>query len=270
MPNLADDTEGSINKLLLEGDSGTGKTTALATLVEDGFKLRLWDFDDGRAGLVKEIKKRCPDKLRNVEYVLLRDKHVTNELGSFVPSPTAFIDAAKYADKWTDGTTPSNWGPEFIAVFDSLTHWSDAANYWAKSILGASFQIEGSHSKGMVDPRNIVYTAQRAIINQIAALTSASFNTNLIVISHIKYTERQDGTTRGYPMTVGSAIGPEILTYFNNHVLGFESRTDKGGEIKRIIRTKSTYMLDLKTGAAVPDELDAQSGLSKFFRRPHA
>ena len=270
MPNLADDTEGEINKLLLEGDSGTGKTTALTTLVEDGFKIRLWDFDDGRAGLIKQIKMRCPDKLKNVEYVLLRDKFETNEIGSFVPNPKAFVEAAKFTDKWTDGSRPSEWGPEYIAVYDGVTHWSDAAYYWAKFMLGATYQMEGTHSKGMVDPRNIIYTAQRGIINQIAALTSSSFNTNLIVVSHIKYTERQDGTTRGYPLSVGSAIGPEILTYFNNHVLGFESRTEKGGEIKRIIRTKSTYMLDLKTGAPVPDELDATSGLSKFFRRPHA
>jgi hypothetical protein len=272
MPSLSSHQSSSISKILLEGDSSTGKTTSLASLVADGFKLRIRDWDNGLEGLIQEIKRRCPEKLDNVQFVTLRDKHTATDLGPMVFSPDAFVRGVKLADKWEDGSTPSEWGPDYIWVDDSLTHLSKAAYNWAKLMTGNIAHIDGvPMAKKEGDPRNIFFTAQQAVLNQMAALTSSSFNTNLIVISHIKYSERPDGTTKGFPLSVGTAIGPEILTYFNNHVLGFEATTMQGGNTRRIIRSKSSFMLDLKTSLPVQAELDAFDGLSKFFqRKPNA
>jgi DNA polymerase III delta prime subunit len=264
--NLLNHQSSSITKLLLEGDSGTGKTTALACLVEAGFKLRIWDYDNGLAALIKELKRRCPNKIENVEFETLRDQYTASAGGPMVKgTPKAFSDGLNLMDRWFDKTRPESWGPDYIVVIDSLTHLSGAAYNWSKLMHGALAWREGISQKG-IDPRNIYQTAQKAVENMLALLTSASFATNLIVISHIKYTDREDGTTKGYPLSVGSALGPVILTYFNDHVLSFE-QTGKGDSQRRIIRTKSTFMLDLKSATEAPSELEASNGLQKFFHK---
>jgi DNA polymerase III delta prime subunit len=266
MPNLVNHQSSNITKLLLEGDSGTGKTTALACLVDAGFKLRIWDYDNGLAALIRELKRRCPAKIENVEFETLRDQYTASAGGPIVKgTPKAFSNGLNLMDKWSDKTKPEDWGPDYIAVIDSLTHLSVGAFNWSKMMHNALTWREGISQKG-IDPRNIYQTAQKAVENMLALLTSASFATNLIVISHIKYSEREDGTTKGYPLSVGSALGPIILTYFNDHVLSFES-TGTGDRQRRIIRTKSTFMLDLKSATEAPSELEASDGLLKFFHR---
>jgi len=267
MPNLADHQSSSITKLLLEGDSKKGKTTSLAALVALDYKLRVWDFDNGLSPLIKEIKIRCPNKLGNVEYEPLRELYTgSGGMGSVLKvTPEAYTKANRLLDKWSDGSKPEEWGSDYIAVFDSLTHMSNAAFNWSKLMHGAMLFNPGISQKG-VDPRNIYQTAQGAILNMLALITSDSFNTNVIVISHIKYRDMQDGTTKGFPNSIGVAIGPEILTYFNNNVISFES-SNQGGIQKRLIRTQSNAFLDLATSSAVPETLDAYDGLAKFFSK---
>ena len=47
MPNLSKHQSSEFTKLLLMGDSKSGKTGALASLVLAGYKLRILDFDNG-------------------------------------------------------------------------------------------------------------------------------------------------------------------------------------------------------------------------------
>ena len=55
-----------ITKCILLGDSGTGKTGALASLVKAGYKLRVLDLDNKLASgiLPQVIKRECADKNR--------------------------------------------------------------------------------------------------------------------------------------------------------------------------------------------------------------
>jgi hypothetical protein len=63
MPSLDKHQSSEFTKLLLEGDSGSGKTGSLASLVAAGFKLRVLDMDNGLDSLANAVKRTCPDKL---------------------------------------------------------------------------------------------------------------------------------------------------------------------------------------------------------------
>lgn len=260
MPALAEHVSNRSTKLLFIGDSGTGKTGALTSLVKAGFKLRVLDFDNGLDVLAQYARAQAPDKLTNVEYRTLRDKMKSSPAGPILDgSPTAFTTALQMLDHWKydkiDLGKPSTWDAETIVVIDSLTFLSDAAFNQARFM-----------NAGAKDPRNWFYAAQQFVESVIALLTSEQFKPNVIVIAHVTYMERDDGTKKGYPTSVGKALGPTIPAYFNNVAL--MGTTGSGSSIKRTIRTLPTAMIDLKNSASfkMAPELPIETGLADFFK----
>ena len=229
MPGLSEHQSAQFTKLLLIGESGSGKTGSLASLVLVAISSLILDFDNGLDTLVSVIKRFDASKLANVQFETLRDAYMAGPAGPIVQGmPTAFTRACSLLNKWGDFGVPSTFGPETILVLDSLTFFADGAAYnWANAL-----------NPGAKDKRQIYYVAQQAVENTLALLTSESFHCNVIVISHVKYSDMPDGTKRGYPTAVGSALGPTIPAYFNSTAL---CQSAAGG--KRSIRTVSTAMI---------------------------
>lgn len=260
MPSLSQHQSSKITKLMLIGYSGAGKTGALTSLVEAGYKLRIWDFDNGLDSLVIQVRKRCPEKLDNIRFITLRDKMKSSDIGPILDGPaTAFIRALKLFDRWKDGDEdlgkPGEWGEDTIVVLDSLTFFSEAAFNWATSMNPTA-----------KDRRQIYGAAQEAIEHAIALLTGEAFKCNVIITAHIKFIEQGDGITKGFPTSVGNALSPKLPAYFNNVAL-VESK-GAGASTQRIIRTVSTGMVDLKSPASftMAAELPIATGLADFFR----
>ena len=144
MPSLSKHQSNLFTKCLLIGDSGSGKTGALASLVCDGYHLRILDMDNGLETLKTYVEKNCPANLENVEYRTLRDKYKSTAAGPIIAgTPKAFIEALSMLDRWkytdaeglaVDLGTPADWGPECILVIDSLTFLSDAAWDWREPL----------------------------------------------------------------------------------------------------------------------------------------
>ena len=248
------DTKTQITKAIILGDSGTGKTGALASLVGAGYKLRVLDLDNKlQSGILPQVVKRdFPDKLGNIDYEAVRDRWKASSLGPVADGiPKSFTRALELMDKWSDGTRPAEWGPSYCFVLDSLTFLSDAAFNWARSM-----------SPGTKDPRQWFYTAQQAVENTLAMLTAEAFNTNVIVIAHVSWQDRPDGTMKGYPASIGKALGPTIPAYFDNMIL-----CQTGAGNKRTIQTVPTALVDLKNPASftMAPTLPLETGLATFF-----
>ncbi len=254
MPSLEGANIAPVTKLLLIGDSGTGKTGALASLVEAGYRVRILDMDNKvENGILPQVlKQRCPAKMSSVDFEPLRDKYKSSALGYIADGvPQAYTKALALLDKWSDGTLPKDWGPQSILVLDSLTFFADAAFNWAKSM-----------NPSAKDPRQWYGVAQDGVEHTLAVLTAASFNTNVVVISHVSWQSRPDGTMKGFPSSVGQALGPTIPAYFDNMAL---CQTVAG---KRIIQTAPTALVDLKNPASfrMAPSLPIETGLADFFK----
>lgn len=263
MPSLSKHQSNEYTKLLIEGDSGSGKSGALASLVKAGYKLRIQDWDNGLEPLKQFVLRDCPENIDNIEFVTLRDVRKAGPEGPTVTAPKAFMTGVRLLDRWKykDGETevdlgvPAEWGPDCILVIDSLTFMSDAAFDFREPLAPKS-------RDGKYDMRAVYGDAQGAIEGVLALLTSESFRTNVIVISHIKYVDNPDGTKKGYPTAVGSALSPVIPRYFNSVAL---CQTSAGG--KRTIQTQATAMIDLKNPKpfAMANSYPIETGLADFF-----
>lgn len=263
MPSLDQHHSQTFVKLLLLGDSKSGKTTSLASLVAADYHLRILDFDNLLDPLAYSIRETCPDKLANVEYRSLRDKLKGSDTGMIIDGkPRAWVDSLKLLNHWkyTDDTTgevidygpPSTWGPDTVLVIDSLSRWCDAAyDFHAAMTPG------GANGK---DGRAIYGNAQDDVEKQLANLTSPNFTCNVIVICHGIYMTLDDGTTKIFPQGVGQKLSPKIPQYFPNYI----RYLNKSG--KRMIQLTSDPMISLANARpnAMPAELTT-SELSKFF-----
>jgi len=249
MPSLEDFGQDKTFKILLCGDSGAGKTGALVSLVEAGYKLRILDLDVGIETLFFLVKQRCPQFASNVHYETRRDKFKTTQTGARPAAPpTAWPDAMSLLDKWSDGTNPSEWGPDYVLVIDTLTALSRAAYNFAERLNPTA-----------KDNRQIFGAAQRMIELLLGQITDEAFNTNVILISHITVNEESG---KGYPTSLGKALDNKIAAYFNNF---FQvERVGVGDNARRVIRTIPTGRIDLKVSNpfGLPKEVPQDTGLA--------
>jgi hypothetical protein len=261
MPSLSSTSLSPLVKMMMVGHSGAGKTGALTSLVGKGYRVRILDLDQGLDALRYHVKKEFPSKLDQIDFMSFRDDYVVTNQGSQVKGlPKAFVLACKAMDKWEDGTDPGEWGPQTVFVLDSLTNLGRAALDWAKGM-----------NPGARDPRQWYSVAQNAVENVIAALTSETFSTNVIVMTHIDIhttTDDKGNVTaeQGYASAIGKALGPKIPRYFNTMVSMESIGTGKG--VKKRMRTLPTAILgNLKNPA--PGDIEAEypieTGLASLF-----
>jgi len=255
MPSLADHHAGKFAKLLYLGDSGTGKTGSLVSLVSAGYKLRILDLDNGLDVLRAYVKRDCPDKIDHVDFETRRDMYKATPVGPAIAGvPKAYVQSIQLMNKWSNDTIPADWGDDHVFVLDSFTGMGKAAFEWAKGM-----------SPTAREPRTWYDTAQQACATVLSLLTNEAFHANVIVIAHVQYQEQTDGTIRGFANAIGKALGPMIPTYFNNMILS--KREGFGKNVKRSILTVPTSMVDLKSSA--PFSVDAEyplgTGLASIF-----
>ena len=268
MVSMANHSVQKITKLLLIGESGSGKTSALASLAKAGYKLRILDFDAG-SDILYNLLKSDPEALARVEYETLTDK--LKGSGDSVVSvgvPTAFRTGLELLTRWkmkertlSDGTVfpaydlgePNTWGPDTIIVIDTLTHMSNAAVRYCKYAIPQK------------DGRMDVYNAQQRIEAVLALLYSDACRANVIVNTHISYVG-EEGSEVGYPSSIGKALNNKIGSYFNT-ILQVKT-SGSGPNTKREIITQPEGQVALKVSAPIglPRKLPLETGLADFFK----
>lgn len=248
MPKISEHQSGRTTKLLLIGDSGTGKTGALFSLAKAGYNIRLVDFDNG-ADVLASLAADAPEVGDRIIYETFTDKFKSMQ-GKVIPDglPTAFSRALGMMTHWKtsgDGAYDlgkiSDWGPNDILVVDSLTHMSLAAFRYVLAINGRSGQTPQMQDWGI---------AQDQIESTLALLYSAAVKCNVIVISHVSYIGGDDENqlpTRGLPTALGKALSPKIGSYFNTTLLCKSSGV--GAAAKKQIITRTDGLIGLKHSA---------------------
>lgn len=276
MPNLASTPPNNIVKMLLIGNSGSGKTGALASLIDEGFKLRILDFDRGLDVLGAFVNDKS--KLVNVDYVTLTDEMKASGAAP-VPRglPTAASRGLQLLDNWsydetgkpcrvkkdqplppgvTDFGKPSEWGDDTILVIDSMTFLGNAFMLYVLAVNGRSGKQPWQSDWG---------EAIRLLESVLQLLYSNSIGCHVIVTSHITYVEPEAGALVGYPSALGQKLPPKVPRYFNTLVLA-KTRPSKDGP-KRTIQTQSSGVIELKTPVrGIAKELPLSTGLSTLFK----
>ena len=245
MPTLDDHQSSDYVKLIYIGDSGTGKTGSLVSLLQAGYKLRILDMDNGLDSLV-QFGKLAGCDLSKVEYETFRDEYRSTPAGPKIKGqPKAFTGALDQLTKWSEIEDPNSF-----LILDTLSSFGRSAFEWAKGMNPTA-----------KDPRQWYGTSQAAVEDTLAMLTGKGFKQNVIVMSHVNYKEVIEGVNKGYVNAVGTALGPKIPMYFNSMILAEASGS--GRNVRRRIKTLPTGVIDLKMpNPKVEAELPLETGLA--------
>lgn len=248
MPTLDNHASSLYTKVLYIGDSSSGKTGSLVSLLKDGYTFRILDLDNGLTAL-KQFGRKASADLSKIEYETYRDEYRMTAGGPMVKGqPKAFANAMTKLTEWGEVEDAN-----CITVIDSLTFLGKAAYAWARGMNPTA-----------KDPRQWFYAAQQAVESVLAMITSEAYKQNVIVISHVNYKEVMENVHKGYPSAVGSALGPTIASYFDTMILAEASGS--GTNVRRRIKTMPTGVIDLKMPTSVIDkELPLETGLSTIF-----
>lgn len=254
MPKLSDHHSSQVIKLLNIGESGSGKTGALASLALAGYRLWVLDYDNG-LDIIQNVLKGNPAALDRVTYETLRDTVVSVNGVPRVKSPVhAYKDAGKTLNDWS----ASAFTPQDILVLDTLTTFSDAAFNEALVLGGRLNQRAQLQDYGwMADSVKLF----------LEMVTSPNLNCHLIVNTHVRYLNGEGDTEimRGLPNAKGQEISRTVSRYFNTVALTRTQGT--GPAAKRLISTKPQGVVEVKTSApnSVKDTYPIESGLADLF-----
>ena len=253
-----------------------GKTGSLASLANAGYRLFIYDFDNGLDALARYVQ---PEFKKNVYFKTYGDKLKAGKrkfigshgLVAMVPSavpdgtPTAFANFLSDLDDWKEGDVSMGsirtWGPKDVAVFDTLTFMSDAA---MRLILDLN-KIE--------HPRVQDYgTLGEIMLPVFEVIKSPEVKCNLVVITHIKVIGGEDDKPgapppMAYPNALGQMVPRKIGSYFN--CIASCRQIGSGPSARRIINTETDPEIGLKSPAPpnlIPRELPLSTGLADYFK----
>jgi ABC-type dipeptide/oligopeptide/nickel transport system ATPase component len=275
MPCLTQHPAAAAGKILIVGDSGSGKSGALVSLALAGYKLRILDWDNGLDIVRNQIAATDPKALQNVVYETCTDK-MKSVGGIVVPDgvPKAWVKGMDLLTEWkmpeiTDPATKTvypaynlgkleTWGPDTVLVVDTLTFMSLAAMRYVCAVNGRSGKAPWQSDWG---------EAMRLVEDCLGMLYSDSIRCHIIVMSHIvMVTNESDQVLKGMPMAIGQKLSPKIGRYFNT-VLQTKTR-GSGAQKKHVILTRGEGLVDLKVSApqALAPEYPQDTGLASIFK----
>lgn len=273
MGNLISYQSSSVTKAIVLGDTGGGKTGALASLADAGYRLHIMDTDAGLDILrnlfldPKSTYKRS--SIDNIDAVTITEKMRT-VAGLRVPAEAKAWDRClALFDKWTDGKDMNlgsifSWGEKDILVIDSFTR---LCTFAMNKILALNSRLGQQPYEGDWGQ------AQSQVEAVLMTLYDSALRCNVVVNCHIVRFGQQEtivnkkgdpvrittaGTERGYPASLGRALSPRIGQYFNSALL-----CEKGK-----IYTRTRGIIDLKNSnpTGVAESYPLATGLAEYFK----
>lgn len=261
MGNIANHGSGKVTKILCLGDSGSGKTGALASLAAAGYNLRIVDVDNGldilRDYMTNPASPYSKEAAQRVEFETITDS-MKQLAGRLIPvNASVWTRVIDLLDNWKTPTAAfgniSSWTDKDILVIDTLSILADHA---------LKFMLKLNMRLGQKPHQGDWYDAQMLVMGLLEKLYDDAVKCNVIVNCHIRPIEDNNKIVKMYPESVGKTFSPKIGRYFNNVVL-----FDKAGNNK-VIKTKGTNTIDLKTSAPlkVKEIYQIQNGLAELFK----
>lgn len=282
MPDIDQLDDSNLIKMIYIGDSGSGKTGSLASLAAAGYNLRVLDVDKGisilkdyatnPASMYLQPKpglwtaEQAKGIARRINYIPVSETF-TNTGGHVIAKGDSYQKMLGYLTEWKYGETNfgklETWTEREVLVIDSFSRVCDARMYMELNMNARA--VSGRQQSDYWKVQDAIERFLELLVSY-DPLTKKGMPCHVILIGHVDYVEKDDGTTRGMPQSMGKALGPKIAQHFNHALLAKTS--GQGTLARRKILTQTTGTIDLKNAAPlrVKPEYDLETGLAEYFQ----
>lgn len=263
MTTFADFDDGPLLiRALNIGDSGGGKTGALASLAGAGYHLYIMDYDNNIGVLKTIVREKFPTAASRITYETIRDTlTMTGSKPMVKAPPTAFKRAGKLLGEWNaDG-----FGPNDILCLDTLWSMSNAA------FNEATFSNGRLNQRPQLTDYGWMADSIMGFVQMITTLKC-----HIVVNTHIRYLGGADAGDedakpqdtlpfRGLPSAKGQQISNDLTKLFNTQLVTMVKGI--GPASKRVISTQPQGLVSAKTCSpfTVKAEYPLESGLAQLF-----
>lgn len=265
----------SLIKALCLGDSGNGKSGALASLAIAGYNIHILDYDvkmDSANILQSVLEEDHPEAWARVRWKTISDKIIFKNNKPTLKTPcTAYRAFGETLNEWGVDT----FTPKDILVVDTLTSLCEAAFHEACALAGKM----GQAPDGSDHPRPNEYGWMGDSIQlAVEMLASDAVPCHVIMSAHVKVTSTEEESLTiqrnkmgspteafdkaiGLPNARGNTIPRTVARYFNNVFLF----TRQGPN--RVITTRPQGIVDVKTSKVkgIQPIYKIEDGLAKLF-----
>lgn len=271
------------------GWPGSGKTGALVSLLNAGFKVRVLDFTGNWSPLAQYADDRALD---NLDVVTLQDKLAANDAKAVLPLgvPTAFNQAAQLMKEWKYKDENGNevnlgsskeWGPDTVVVIDELTTLGKMAKNRAmvmnnktpstmtSAVWGAAVNDVTNLIGIMKEDKNrfhLIINAHKQVLGPADFVNQNDQKDEMKPILEAKLDMVTEGMIppRIYPVGVtknsSTTIHGELPI-----MLEFE-KVNKAGKVQRVINTVGGPEIDIKIpGKGLKSSYSIETGLLEIF-----
>lgn len=272
-------------RMMLMGDSGSAKTSALWSLVEAGYTVRLCDFEAGADPLRIRAAKAPPATRARLQIKSFKDKLISIGENYSLREPLAYTSFIKAITNWKDDAGVDHkaldtWDANTILVIDTVTSLCRACMYRLQKANNKVGQRIETRDYGTIQ-LDIQTTLDRIVSDQIEA--------HVLVLCHLDYREYHEGTfapvgmlerdisgsdpkkvstseleIRAVPTTFGARLSPQLGRYFN-FALGAREKA-VGPRKSYVIVTRDDPILPVKCPLDLPKELPNETGLATVFK----
>lgn len=278
MPRFSDETSSGPIKVLVTGDSGTGKTGLLSSLAMAGYRLAILDYDNGTQVIKAILKSKMPEALANVYAEPLTDTF-KNINGRLVPkSGKAWSSGVKLLSSWTVGKEGepgyyslgpvTSWSEKDVLVIDSLQHMGHAAMRFHQS-LNAKLGTQPT-----LPDWGIVQTMMEELLSM---LYDDEVKCNVVVNTHIDWRTKEVWNekktlivdreiTNAFPSAPGRKLPEKLGSYFNNLLQVVVEGTGSARRQKLVTIPPSVLGLKTSSPFTVKKSYPIETGLADFFK----
>jgi len=264
------------------GDTGSGKTGALASLADAGYNLRILDIDNGldilRNVLMAPSSPYNKSAIERVTFRTIREP--MRRLGGRLVPAKAVIweEVAKQLMDWKDTDADgkeislgpvTSWSPQEVLVVDTLTALSWGAWNWHCQMNGKlGGEVTGFEYQRFMGQ---VQTLLEGFLNLLA---DSSVKCNVIVNSHVTYVrdpgmpkpkDDEADPVHGYPSAIGKALSPRIPRFFNSALLVKVDGFGAFAKHKIYPHTQGIVPAKSSNPFGVAREYGIEKGLAEYF-----
>lgn len=257
MASLNELPSSQLVKVVVAGESGTRKTTGLASLARAGYNLFIIDADNGLGALRRELSGPADkEALARIDVIQCFDKLKNASGRIMIDGPAkAWTNAMNALTNWPGKGPLEKWTDKDVLVVDTLT------------TLGASClryiqQLNGHEDKPTLPDFG---SAMDLLEKAIMLLSSPASNCHVVLNTHVNTTENDSGVVSGYPSALGNKLSPKIPIYFDNVLVAIKKGS--GDVAKYTYELRGTQLVMGKSSYRGQSSLDNLTGLAEFFKQ---